>query len=441
MSAAAPNPALSLPQDLEAERSVLGGILATNGLSLDDVADVLKPEHFHRNAHQRIFAAMLEISSRSEPIDFLMVARELKKAGALDLVGGPAYIAGLTDGVPRSTNVVHYARLVKATHARREVIYLSNKLQAAAYEAELEAPALVDLAERGLLAISADAVPGDLVPASEIVRKMFPVLEEISAHGRPVTGLHTGFHELDLLTRGLQRGNLIILGGRPSMGKSTFAGQLALQVARTHRVAFFSVEMAELEHGFRSVSMLGQVDGQLLQSGRLPMHHHQHVAEALNNLAGLQLWVDDSGTLSPLQMRSKARRMKARHGLDLIVVDYLQLLQHPKAESREQAIATTARMLKQTARELDVPILALSQLSRKVDERRDNRPQLSDLRESGSLEQDSDVVLLIYRPPADPGAHEVPPTELIVAKQRNGPTTEIKFRWVREQFRFEEIPS
>jgi replicative DNA helicase len=233
----------------------------------------------------------------------------------------------------------------------------------------------------------------------------------------------------------------VILGGRPSQGKSTIAAQIALHVSQTQPVAFFSVEMSEQEQAFRILATLAQVDGHQLQCGQLSMYDQERIGPALQAFHDRQFWLDESGTVSALQIRSRARRLKARAGLGLVVVDYLQLLQHGKADSREQAVAQTGRTLKQIARELHVPVLALCQLSRVVEQRKDQRPMLSDLRESGSLEQDADVVLLIHRPAKkDDGAISTqPPTELIIAKSRNGPTTSIDLRWISEQYRYEEM--
>jgi len=430
----------SQPHNLEAERSLLGAVIASFGKALDDVADKLSPAVFYTNAHQRIFTAMLALYGRGEAIDLVTLMEELRKADALEAVGGVGYVSGLADGVPRSTNIAYYARIISEKASFRAVISLADRLLVSAYAADQDAPSLVDEAERGLLEISGAVVPGDLAPSVELTRRLYPVLEAISTARRPVTGLSTGFEQLDNLTRGLQPGNLIILGARPSQGKSSLAAQMALHAAQSVPVAFFSIEMSEQEQGFRLLASLAQVDGHLLQAGQLPKHEMQRVGAAFSTLEARQLWIDESGSLSALQLRSKARRMKARHGLGLIIVDYLQLMQHQKADSREQQVATTGRTLKLIARELQVPVLALCQLSRAVEQRAEQRPKLSDLRESGSLEQDCDVALLLYRPPQPEGAvSEVPPTELLIAKQRNGPIGKVDLRWRGEQYRFLEV--
>ena len=427
----------TLPSNLEAERAVLGTVLVTHGRVLDTVADQLTAAQFYREAHRRIFRTMLALFSRGEAIDFVTLKDALNKGGDLDEIGGPAYIAALADGVPASTNVPFYARIIKEKAAARDVIDVANTLLTAAYDLE-DPVALIDQAERALLAVSHRAVPGDLVSAAQMSRDIFPVLEAVTAARQPVTGVSTGLAELDRYTRGLQRGSLVILAGRPSTGKSSLALQWALHVAQNQPVAFFSVEMSQQEQAFRVLATLAHVDGHHLQCGQLSTVDQAQVGLALAAFGQRQFWLDDSGAVSLLQIRSRARRLKATHGLGLILVDYLQLLQHGRAESREQAVAATARLLKQVARELDVPLVALCQLSRKVEERADKRPQLSDLRESGALEQDADLVLLIHRPPpkSDGMVVDTPPAELIIAKQRNGPTASVELVWQGAQYRF-----
>ena len=431
----------SLPHNLEAERAILGAVLVSPR-ALDTVADVLPERSFFRKEHQRIYAAMLAMSRRGEAIDHVTLHDELARTGALDDVGGPAYVSGLSDGVPQATNVKYYAKIVARTAVKRSLIFLSARLQELAYEDELDTAELVDTTERGLLEISQEAVTGDLRSADRLVAEIYPVVEALHEQRRAVTGVSTGLSTLDNYTRGLQKGNLILLGGRPGMGKSTLGLQLSLDIARHVPVAFFSVEMSSQEQVFRVLAALGKVDGHLLQCGRLGESDLQRVGQAMTTFSERQFWLDDSGSLSAMQIRSRARRLKARHGLGLIVVDYLQLLTHPKGDSREERVASTGRLLKQIARELDVPLIALSQLARKSEDRgADRRPQLSDLRESGALEQDADVVLLIHRAPEkhEGVVTDVPPVELIIAKQRNGATTSIDLRWMSEQYRFAEV--
>jgi replicative DNA helicase len=429
-----------LPHNFEAERSVLGAILVNN-TAMDAVVDKLKPEDFYRDAHRRIFTRMLMLYQRSEAIDFVTLKEQLRRSKDLAEVGGPAYISGLADGMPHGTNIVYYARIIKEKATLRNVITAANRMLTRAYEAEVDAAEVLDETERALLEVSGEAVPGEMVSADQMVRNIYPVIEALTATKRPVTGLSTGFHELDRYTRGLQPGNLIIIAGRPGQGKSTFVSQVALHAAQTVTVGFWSIEMTEQEHTFRALATLGQLDGHLLQCGQLGMHHMANLSHAMSEYAERKLWLDSAANVSALQVRSKARRLKAKHGLGLIVVDYLQLMQHPKADSRDERVAATSRMLLAVAKELSVPVIAVCQMSRAVESRAGGRPQLSDLRESGALEQDANVVLFVHRPPkTDNGAvSEVPPTELIIAKQRMGPTTSIDLRWHLEQYRFVEI--
>lgn len=429
----------ALPHNLDAEKAILGSILATDGRALDHLADTLTPAHFYRAAHATIFKAALALYGRGEAPDFITLKHELEKAHALEDVGGPAYISGLSDGVPASTNYPHYARMVRDLSAKRDVISLASRLLESAYAHGADPQALVDEAERGLLDISHRAVPGDLVSSAQIAADLFPVIERLNSEHRALIGLSCGLPDVDRYTLGLQRGATIVLAGQTSHGKTSLAMQIALHVAQTEPVAFFSVEMSQREQALRIIATLGRIDGHALRLGRLSGVDQQAVGVALAEFSNRRFWLDDSGTLTPLQIRSRARRLKAAHGLGLIVVDYLQILQHAHAERRDLQIANTSRLLKQIARELDVPVLVLSQLSRDVS-KGERKPRLSDLRESGAIEQDADVVLLIHRPTekSDGAVTEQPPTELIIAKQRSGPTAAVDLVWLGEQYRFAE---
>lgn len=429
-----------LPHSLDAERSVLGAVLVHNP-ALDVVVDLLTAADFFREAHRTIYAALVALHARGAALDFLTLKDALQQQGRLESVGGASYIAGLTEGLPRASNVAYYAGIVARTSAKRQVITVAQDLTRQAYDDDAEAAVLIDAAERALLEVSRRAVPGDLQSAADLSTATLPVLEALLESRRAVTGVSTGLPTLDGLTRGLHPGNLVIVAGRPGSGKSSIALQMALDVAQTGPVAFFSVEMSGQEQVFRVLSILGRVDGHRLQSGQLGSREQESVGRALSDFGGRAFWLDDTGTISAMQIRSRCRRLKARQGLRMVVVDYLQLLSHAKAETREQAVASTTRAFKQIARELEVPVVVLSQLSRKVEDRQGKRPTLADLRESGSIEQDADLVLLIYRPePTSNGmVTETPATELIIAKQRNGPLASVELVWLGEQFRFVEL--
>lgn len=429
------------PHNLDAERSVLGTVIVTSGKALDTVADLLKPHEFFRAPHQMIFRMMLALYAKGEPIDFVTLTHALKATGQLDECGGPAYVAGLTDGVPTATNAPYYARIVRETSDTRNVIALATRLLEQAYGGSESPAGLIDTAERGLLELSQQAVPDDLRSAEEMTLTIYPALESLWESKRTITGVETGISDLDYYTHGLQPGTLSILAGRPSTGKSSLALQMALHVAQSQSVAFFSVEMSEQEQMFRVLSTLAQVDSHQLQSGALSMVGQQDVGAVLAAFPSRRFYLDDSGSLSVVQIRSRARRLKAKQGLGLVVIDYLNLLKHERAETREQQIAASTRMLKQIARELHVPLLVLCQLNRQVETRADKRPTLADLRESGSIEQDADVVLLIWRPPTktDGATTTTPPAELIIAKQRNGPIANIDLMFKGEHFAFQQM--
>lgn len=429
------------PHNLDAETSVLGAVIATRGKALDIIADRLQPHEFFRDAHQHIYRAMLGLYAKTEPVDFVTLTEALKRAGKLEACNGVAYVASLADGMPAAVNAPYYARIVREAHDARSVIALAVKVLDQAYGHEGSPAELIETAERGFLELRQHAAPTDLLSAADLVAEMYPVLEARWERRDHLTGVGTGFSRLDYYTHGLQPGALVILAGRPSTGKSSLALQMALHAARTAPVAFFSVEMSKHEQMFRVLSAVAQVDGHSLQGGTLSMIDQQEVGRAMSELPQRRFYLDDTAVLTPLQLRSRARRLQAKHGLALIVVDYLNLMKHEKADNREQQIASTTRTLKQVARELNVPVLALCQLNRKVDDRADKRPTLSDLRESGAIEQDADVVLLIWRPQpkADGATITTPPVELIIAKQRSGPTADIELQFHGEYFSFRQV--
>jgi replicative DNA helicase len=431
-----------LPHSLDAERAVLGAILVRND-ALYEVGATLRPTSFYRKAHERIYAAMVTLAERAIPSEFVTLKDELQRRGELDDIGGPAYIAGLADGVPSSTNVTFYARIVREKAILRDVITASRRVTQAAYDAEEDAVTVVDEAERALLAISQDTLAdADLLLVESLLPATMALLEAIAQTGRPVTGLSTGWPTLDAQTRGLHPGNLIVLGGRPGDGKSALALQLALHVAKTVPVAFFSMEMNRDEIVSRALAQIARVDHHRMMQGYLNEDEQRKVGAARLDIESRALAIDDSGALTPFQIRSKAKKLASRKGLGFVVVDYLQLLQRPRqAHSREEAVADNTWALKVLAGELKVPVLALSQLNRSS-AKEDRRPTLVDLRESGAVEQHANVVLLIYKPPPESnGVVTVTPTvELLIAKQRNGPQQgKVDMVFNGPSMRFEEM--
>jgi len=434
----------TLPHNLEAERSVLGAILVHND-AFNTAAQVIDGRDFYRDAHRRIFDRMVALSERGEAIDFITLKEELSRGGHLEEVGGPAYVASLVDGVPRATNVEYYARIVKEKATLRNLIYAANKILTNAYEADQESDLILDEAESSIFAVADDRLKAGFVPMRELVNDSFPKIEQLFEHKRLVTGVPTGFVDLDEMTRGLQPGDLVIVAARPSMGKTSLVLNIAQHVAvqTDYTVGFFSLEMSKESLFIRLLTSEAQIDSHRLMSGHIADRDYSRISHALERLSSMRLFIDDTANIGVLEMRAKSRRLQAEHGLSLIVVDYIQLMSaRGRYENRTLELASISRSLKGLAKELNVPIVVLSQLSRAPESRSDHRPQLSDLRESGALEQDADVVVLIYRDDAynrDPNNPDAGTAELIVAKQRNGPTGIVRLAFLREQTRFANL--
>jgi replicative DNA helicase len=434
----------TLPHNLEAERSVLGAILVHND-AFNLAAQVITPADFYRDAHRRIFDRMIALSERNDAIDFVTLKEELSRAGDLDEVGGPAYIASLADGVPRATNVEYYARIVKEKSTLRNLIYAANKIVTNAYEADQDADLILDQAETAIFAVADDRLKAGFVPMRDLVKESFPKIEQLFEQKRLVTGVPTGFADLDEMTRGFQRGDLIIVAARPSMGKTSLVLNISQHVAiqPDMTVGLFSLEMSKESLFLRLLTSEARIDSHRLLSGALRQQDYSNISHALETLSAMKLYIDDTANIGVLEMRAKSRRLQAEHGLSLIVVDYIQLMNsRGRFENRTLELAAISRSLKGLAKELNVPIVVLSQLSRAPEARSDHRPQLSDLRESGALEQDADVVALIYRDDVYNKNEDNPDAgtaELIIAKQRNGPTGVVKLAFLREQTRFANL--
>ncbi|MCC7123204.1 MAG: replicative DNA helicase [Acidobacteria bacterium] len=437
-------PARTLPHNLEAERSVLGAILIDNH-TFNLAAAIITPEAFFRDAHRRIYLRMEELSERSQPIDLVTLKEVLERAGELETVGGPAYIASLVDGVPRSTNIEYYAHIVKEKATLRALIYASNKILGNAYEADQDADLILDQAESEIFAIAGDRQTTGFVPMRELVKSSFPKIEQLLDHKSYISGVPTGFDDIDRKTRGLQPGDLVIVAARPSMGKTSLVLNICQHVATHGMVAgFFSLEMSKEQLFMRMLASEARIDNYRLLSGQIGQREYGQITHALETLSEAQLFIDDTAGISVLEMRAKARRLKAEHGLHLLAIDYVQLMTgRGRFENRTLELAAISRSLKGLAKELSVPIVVLSQLSRAPEARSDKRPQLSDLRESGALEQDADVVGLIFREEmyklGDEPSENDGIAELIIAKQRNGPTGTIKLAFLREQTRFANL--
>jgi replicative DNA helicase len=430
------------PHSLEAEKAVLGGVMIDSE-RIFDVVDALRPTDFYRTAHGQIFAVFLELAEKHEPIDFLTVRERLLGKGQLDDVGGPAYIASMTDGMPRSSNVESYARIVREKADLRRLLAAANRIIEDTYEHENEPRLAIDRAEQAIFDVSQQNVRGDFIDAQQLVTECFAAVQQLTERKDGVTGVPTGFADFDDMTRGFQPGALALIAARPSMGKTAFALNIAYQAAIAgQHVGFFSLEMSRQELFMRLVASVGRVDSHRLQSGYLNQSDFGRISDAMTAIADSHLHIDDSPVVGMLDVRGKARRLKKKAGLSLIIVDYLQLMQMPKAENRNLAVADISRGLKLLARELEIPVVALSQLSRDTERRSEKKPMLSDLRDSGALEQDADLVVFIHRPevygetPDNQGL-----AEIIIAKHRNGRTGTINLRWSKESTRFDSRSS
>jgi len=431
-----------MPSNLDAERSILGAILLDNN-ALNTAIEALKADDFFIPQHRSIFNQMIALGEAQHAIDLVTLTEELHRRGELESSGGAPYLASLVDGVPRVSNVEHYARIVKEKAMLRNLIHATHNIQQRAFDGEDGADTILDNAESSIFALAEDRVKAGLLPIKDIVRDNFERLERIFREGKSVTGISTGYGELDKLLSGLQPSELIILAGRPSQGKTALALNMAENIAIRGGlpVAVFSLEMSKEALLQRLVASVAQVDAHKFRSGHLSREDWRRMTEGLGTISSAPLWIDDAGSISVLEIGAKARRLKHDKGLSLLIVDYLQLITaRGRFNSRQEEVASISRGLKGLAKELQVPVLVLSQLTR-APEREERGPQLSDLRESGAIEQDADVVMFIYRPDffkkdATPEEREV--TDIIIAKQRNGPTDKVRFVFRSRVTRFEE---
>ena len=431
-----------LPNNLDAERSVLGAILLDNN-ALNTAIENLRAEDFFLDQHRRVFTQMIALGEAQQAIDLITLTEELHRRGDLEASGGAPYLASLADGMPKVSNVEHYARIVKEKAMLRNLIHTTHNIQQRAFEGEDGADMILDNAESSIFLLAEDRVKAGLIPVKDIVRDNFERLEKIFKEGKSITGIPTGYVELDKLTSGLQPSELLILAARPSQGKTALALNLAENIAirAGQPVAIFSLEMSKESLLQRLVASVAQIDAHKFRTGHLSRTDWTSMTDALGTISSAPLWVDDAGSISVLEIGAKARRLKRDKGLSLLIVDYLQLITaRGRFGNRKEEVASISRGLKGLAKELKIPVLVLSQLTR-APEREDRGPQLSDLRESGAIEQDADVVMFIYRPhffKKDAQPDEREQTELIIAKQRNGPTDNVQFVFRSRLTRFEE---
>jgi replicative DNA helicase len=429
------------PQNLDAERAVLGGVLLDPEAATRAV-EIVSPEAFYRPAHGRIFRAMLSLFTRREPIDVMTLSEELGKAGDLEAVGGIAALTDLVDSTPSAANIEHYARIVLDKYILRQLIRASTEIAEDAFAADREADAILDASEQKIFKISESRVSQGFIHIKEILKERFDEIQRVHETRESVTGLPTGFVDLDAYTAGFHPSDLVIVAGRPSMGKTSFALNIAQHVAIAERraVAVFSLEMSKELLVQRLLCSEAQVDAQKVRRGFTQAKDIERLTNAAALLGDAPVFIDDTPAISTLDMRARSRRLKSEHDIALVIIDYLQLARcSERAENRQQEISSISRSLKALAKELAIPVIALSQLSRAVEARGgDRRPMLSDLRESGAIEQDADLVLFLYRPefydPEDPDKQGK--AELIIGKQRNGPTGMVPLVFEKTYTRF-----
>ena len=428
------------PHNLDAEVSVLGGMLLSKD-AIAEVAELIGPEDFYRGAHRTMFEAIRDLYDRGEPVDAITLADALAGRGQLDDVGGAVGILDIVDKVPTAANALYYAKIVAEQAMRRRLIDAGTLITKLGYEPTTGVAEAVDTAEAEIFAVAQHGrTSGQFIPMKRLLRDTMDTLEKLQEQGSSITGLASGFIDLDSLTAGLQPGNLVILAARPAMGKSTLVTNIASHVAVELRkpVVLFSLEMSTMELVQRLLSAEARIDSKRLKTGDLEDRDWIKLSQATGRLAEAPLFLDDNSAINLMEIRSKCRRLKQEHGLSLVIVDYLQLMQsHRRVENRVQEVSELSRGLKILAKELSVPVIALSQLSRKPEDRTDRRPQLADLRESGSIEQDADIVCFIYRDEVyNEESAAKGEAELIVAKHRNGPLKTVRLSFLGHHSRF-----
>jgi replicative DNA helicase len=432
------------PQNIEAEQSVLGGILIENG-AIHKVMEILIPDDFYREAHQKIYNSLLDLSERDEPADLITLTNELRKKDQLDSIGGASYVTSLIDTIPTAANIEYYARIVKEKSILRKLIEAATDIVTQGYEDRQDVEGVLDEAERAIFQIAENRVRPSFYPIREIVKNSFKTLEKLYEKKELITGIPSGFKKLDLLTAGFQPSDLIIVAGRPSMGKTAICLNIAQFAAIEKRVpvAIFSLEMSKEQLVLRMLCSEAHVEGTRIRTGFLSESDWPKLTLAAGNLSDAPIFIDDTPALTILELRAKARRLKGEHGMGMLIVDYLQLMRgRAYIENRQQEISEISRSLKALAKELNIPVVAVSQLSRRSESREDKRPQMSDLRESGAIEQDADLILFIYRDEVYNRSEDNPnrgKAEVIIGKQRNGPTGMIDLAFLDKFTSFKDL--
>jgi len=432
------------PQNIEAEQAVLGAMLIERE-AISKVAEFLRPEDCYREAHRLIFNAMLELFNKNDAVDMVTVIEFLRKGDKLEAAGGISYITSLANSVPTAANVLYHAKIVEEKALLRQLINAATNIATLGYEASEEVTTILDTAEKTILAVSSRKAGGEFTPIKTIIFDAFTKIEQLYASKGSITGLSTGFKDLDRLTSGLQPSDLILIAARPSMGKTAFVLNIAQHIGIKEKkaVAFFSLEMSKEQLVQRMLCAESTIDSQRLRIGELEPNDWTKLVAGADRLSSAPIFIDDTSGITVMEMRSKARRLKIEYDLQLIIIDYLQLMQGSSkkgSENRQQEISEISRSLKGLAREIGVPVIALSQLSRSVESRQVKKPMLSDLRESGSLEQDADIVAFLYRDDYyNPDSEQKNITEVIIAKHRNGPVDTIQLFFHKQFTKFSDL--
>lgn len=429
-----PNQSTHLPpQDLEAEKAIIGAILLDQDAFVA-VVQVLKPEHFYKQAHADIYSAILDLYEKREPIDLVTLTAQLKSRGLFDKVGGASYLADLASGVPTSANIAQYSRIVRDHYLKRQLISAASRVSQAAFDETGDIRKILDETEQAIFSLSQQQLRQNFMPIRDALAESFDRLDELHKKAGGLRGVPTGFWDLDSKLAGMQDSNLLILASRPGQGKTSLATQIAQHVAVREGlpVGIFSLEMSKEELIDRLLVSQSDVDAWKLKTGKLDDEDFDRLQEAMGILADAPLFIDDTPAANILEMRTKARRLQVEHGLSLLIVDYLQLIHARNLENRVQEVSEISQSLKNLARELKIPVLAVSQLSRAVEQRGTRKPQLADLRESGAIEQDADVVMFLWRPDLDKDEEVI----LDIQKHRNGPTGTVDLRFVKERVKF-----
>jgi len=435
----------TLPQNMEAEQAVLGGILIDNE-AIHQVLEIIEVEDFYRESHRKIFLVFLELYEQNQPIDLVTVCEALQKKQQLEEVGGATFLASLVEVIPTASNIIYYAKIVKEKSILRKLItratYIINQCVAPTDENIEE---ILDRAEQTIFEVSQERIQTSYYSLKDVIKSTFQTIQSITQKDSYITGIPTGFIDFDRLTSGFQPSDLIIIAGRPSMGKTAFALNIAANAASKHKipVGIFSLEMSKEQLTTRMLCAEAKVDSKKLRSGFLAEHDWQLLIEAASVLSEAPIFVDDTPAISVLELRAKARRLKSEHNISLIIIDYLQLMKGKGGnERREQEISEISRSLKALAKELNIPVIALSQLNRKVEDRENKRPRLADLRESGAIEQDADLIVFLYRDEVYNQREDNPNrgmAEVIIGKHRNGPLGKVKLAFLEKFTSFENL--